>query len=316
LIDSIKVGKVVSIVKEVQVDTVYQPLKIVLIGGNGFIGNAIYKELKSFNFEIIPTSRNINSLDSDFIEFDLFNENTWKVLLHEIQPDIVICTAWETEHSTYWQKNSNFDYAKAIIKFATACFSATINHFICLGSCSEYGFSPGKCNSITTPFNPQNPYSESKVFASAELHAIANKYGKKANWIRLFQPYGLKENPLRLIPSLIMNMSQGKVININTPNDMLDFTHISDVAAAIRLIVMGNYNFSINIGTGIATSISNLTYMLSDILNFSTKKISFNNSSSQLSRSVYVDAQSDIFLGIWRPKYDLYSGLLTLITRG
>ncbi len=289
--------------------------KVALIGGNGFIGNAIYKDFKRSNVQIIPTSRNISGMGKDYIKLDLFNENTWSDLLDGYKPNIIICTAWDTEHLKYWQNSTNFDFAKAINNFTNACFSADVNHFIGLGSCSEYGYSPGKCNSQTTPLNPQDPYSEAKVMASIELESASNNYGKKANWIRLFQPYGFKEKPQRLIPSLIANMYENRLIDIKTPNDALDFIHTDDVASLIRIIALGNYKYSLNIGTGTATNISDLALLLSDILKFPSEKLGFNDSGLHQKRILYVDPESEIFLGTWRPKYSLYDGLLSLIPR-
>ena len=114
-----------------------QPPKVALIGGNGFIGSAIYKDFKNSKIQIIPTSRNLNGLGKDFIKLDVFNENTWIDLLDGYKPNIVIFTAWDTEHLEYWQKSINFDFAKAVKNFANACFNSNVSHFIGLGSCSE-----------------------------------------------------------------------------------------------------------------------------------------------------------------------------------
>ena len=150
--------------------------------------------------------------------------------------------------------------------------------------------------------------------ASIDLELISNNYGKKANWIRLFQPYGFKEKPQRLIPSLISNMREDKSIYIKTPNDTLDFIHTDDVASLIRMIGLGDYEYSVNIGTGTATSISNLALFLSDVLNFPREKIYFDNSDFQQKRSVYVDPDSDIFNDVWKPKYSLFEGLFHLLS--
>jgi nucleoside-diphosphate-sugar epimerase len=159
-----------------------------------FIGSAIYKDFKNSKIQIIPTSRNLNGLGKDFIKLDVFNENTWSDLLDGYKPNIVIFTAWGTEHLEYRQKSINFNFAKAIKNFTNACFISNVSHFIGLESCSEYGYSPGKCNSKKTPLNPQDPYSEAKVMASIELELISNNYGKKQTGYGCFNLTVSKKN--------------------------------------------------------------------------------------------------------------------------
>ena len=63
--------------------------RIAVIGGRGFIGNSIYKALKTLNSEVIYTSRNgLNrSYDKNCIKFDLFNKSSWDTLLNEFKPN-------------------------------------------------------------------------------------------------------------------------------------------------------------------------------------------------------------------------------------
>jgi nucleoside-diphosphate-sugar epimerase len=282
--------------------------KIALIGANGFIGSAIYNELKTIDLEILPTSRSVFP-NNNYIKFDLFDKSTWDILLQLFKPDIVICTAWDTEHDKYWDKDTNYDYMKATIEFATACFRANVSKFIGIGTMSEYGFSPGKCNSESSTVNPQDAYSEAKVLTSESIKRIANDFGKKANWVRLFQPYGKNEKSERLIPEIIKNMKQKNPVNIKFPNHMLDFTNTVDIGNALKFIAINDFEYYINVGTGVATSIRSLCTLLAQINHYPIEKVNFKESNDINERIIFVDPQSHFLVDNWSPKFNLSNGL-------
>jgi len=285
--------------------------RIAVIGGTGFIGSGIYNALKTLNSKVVYTSRgNLNySYDKNFIKFDLFNKSSWDSLLSDFKPNVVICTAWDTEHGKYWDSDINYDYMNSTIDFANSCLNGTVDKFIGLGSMAEYGFSPGKCNSRSTPINPQDFYSESKVLTSMALNKTAYDLGKKVNWVRLFQVYGINEKKERLIPRIISNMGNHTPFTIQFPEHHLDFTYLDDVSNAIKVITTENLDFSINIGTGIATSIRNVCSTLSKITGFDASKINFLDHNGVNQRVIFVDPDYDAFHGKWKSTYNLFDGL-------
>jgi nucleoside-diphosphate-sugar epimerase len=198
---------------------------------------------------------------------------------------------------------------KATIEFATACFRANVSKFIGIGTMSEYGFSPGKCNSESSTVNPQDAYSEAKVLTSESIKRIANDFGKKANWVRLFQPYGKNEKSERLIPEIIKNMKQKNPVNIKFPNHMLDFTNTVDIGNALKFIAINDFEYYINVGTGVATSIRSLCTLLAQINHYPIEKVNFKESNDTNERIIFVDPQSHFLVDNWSPKFNLSNGL-------
>lgn len=288
-------------------------VKVLLVGANGFIGSSICLKMIESKFNVFPTSRKNLKLRGNIKILDVFDRSTWDILKNEIKPNIVICTAWETEHNLYWNKQTNFDYMDATRKFATYCFENEVEKFICVGSMSEYGFSPGKCNAQTTQVNPQDPYSEAKVLMSIALEDIAKKFGKKANWVRLFQPYGPNEKVERLIPSLIRNMSRNIPLEIRFPEHKLDFTHAEDIAQAFVKITANDYDYSINLGTGISTSVRDLAIIISEKLQYSNRNLKFCTPVHNKDRLIFVDPESKIFFNDLKPNIDIKTGLGKMI---
>jgi len=285
--------------------------RIAIIGGTGFIGTSVYNALKTVDCEVIYTSRKSLNISNtkNYLKFDLLNKLTWDTLLNEFKPNIVICTAWETEHDKYRDKSTNYDYMKYTIDFAESCLRGTVEKFIGFGSMAEYGFSPGKCNAKSTPLNPQDIYSECKVITSVKINKIAKDLGKKANWVRLFQVYGVNEKPERLIPHIISNVLAQIPFTVKFPEHQLDFTYINDVSSALKIIASDDIDFSINIGTGVATSVKELCSIISRITNCSASKIKFLNLNKTNERVIFVDPEYDVFNGKWKYDYNLFHGL-------
>lgn len=292
-------------------DTQKKSKKIAIIGATGFIGSAIYKELKAVGHDVVGTSRSTsqNKESSNYCKVDLFDKSTWDFLLSELKPDIVICTAWDTEHGKYWHKDTNTYYMQASTEFAATCLNNTVSKFIGIGTMSEYGFSPGKCNSKITQLNPQDAYSEAKVLTSVHIQKIASDLGKKANWVRLFQPYGESEKPERLIPTISRSMRQNTQVEIKYPDHILDFTNITDIADALKFIANNDIEYDINIGTGIPTSVKNLCILLAEINHYSLNRIIYSGSNNRSERNIYVDPDSDFLSNKWKHTCDLASGL-------
>lgn len=280
--------------------------RIAIIGANGFLGTAIQSVLKNSGYAITKTSRNPKlGSGEETIQLDLFNPATWENLFSIIKPDIVICTAWETTHSKYWTSELNLMYMNYTKKFAEECFNKSVVKFIGIGSMSEYGYSPGRCNSKFNDVNPQDLYSESKVIASLGVSEIASNYGKKANWLRLFQPYGLNEKMERLIPKVINLMIDGSPISINYPEHQLDFTNANDIAKAVELIIEVDFEYYVDIGTGIPTSVRKLVEKLASIAEYKLKDSNFKSIDIFNERNIYVDSQAEIFLKGWSPLRNL-----------
>lgn len=281
-----------------------------VIGGGGFIGSAIINNLRNSRL-INGTSRGKSDEErhAGLIKLDIFDSTNWIEVLQKFQPKTVICTAWETEHKKYWNKATNKAYSKAIQEFAVTCFSNKVEKFVCLGSMSEYGFSPGACKSGVTQLNPQDLYSETKIQTSIAIRELANKFGKYSLWLRLFQPYGPFENQERLLPSSIKSLINRDKILINFPSHALDFLTVQDTANAVEFILDSEAPNEVDIGSGIPTSVEQVFRILAGVLNINLENIHLDERNRDHERLIYVDPTSEIFIKGWRPTTNLYQGL-------
>jgi nucleoside-diphosphate-sugar epimerase len=141
------------------------------------------------------------------------------------------------------------------------------------------------------------------------LDKIAHELGKKVNWVRLFQVYGVNEKRQRLVPRIIVNLLNQIPFTIKFPEHHLDFTYLDDVSSAIKVIAHNDIDFSINIGTGVATSVRSLCLSISKITGYDISRIKFLDESEINERIIFVDPDYDVFNGKWKFRYNLLDGL-------
>lgn len=215
--------------------------KIAILGAQGFLGLPISIAFQAKGWEVVALSR--TESEGKFREeilVNLFDEETLKKALTIARPDVVLSTAWDTEHGKFWTNASNPNYKDATLRFAKLSFEAGVETFIGLGTLSEYGTSPGFCNAEVSPLVSNDIYSKSKIETGLELKEIGEKYGVRTHWARVFQAFGPNEKPERFIPGLIKNLSDGKPFSIRTPNYEMDWIHTSDIASAVTFMLEEN----------------------------------------------------------------------------
>jgi len=287
--------------------------KVLVVGGTGFIGEAVCNELSNSGYLVTSAARNhVYDKRWDYTYLDITNAKQRRTVLDQIKPNIVILLAWETRHKIYWEDVSNKYYKESSISFAKDCLEVGVSNLVGIGSMSEYGYNPGKCGGCISFNNAKDLYSKMKIETCDNLEQIISSYGCKGNWIRLFHPYGPGERNERLIPQIIQKMKNGYNLSILNPNHILDFTYIQDVASGIVHIISESFPFRIDVGTGVPTSVKNLVDHIGEILNYPISKVEYTGNIDD-ERIIYLDGKSEIFSKGWKPKLNLIENLRSYI---
>ena len=133
--------------------------------------------------------------------------------------------------------------------------------FVHAGSSSEYG------KNCAAPLEneicvPNSPYAVSKVAIANYLCYVGQHKNFPCINLRLYSVYGPLEDTSRLIPNLLRNAMVGKLPPFVNASTSRDFVHVDDVCEAFIMAAAemhpGIYGESINIGTGIKTTIKDL----------------------------------------------------------
>jgi dTDP-glucose 4,6-dehydratase len=287
--------------------------KIAILGASGFIGSPIADAFEASGWEVVAFCRTETGTKArQEIIADLFHEETLVRALSISKPDIVLSTAWDTEHGKFWTNESNFKYRDATLKFAELCFQNGIETFIGLGTMSEYGASPIYCNANFTELIETDVYSKSKIETGIGLKKIGNFFGQKTHWARVFQAYGPNEKSERYVPGLITNLSRGDKFSIRNPNFEMDWIHTTDIASALVFMVENQLNHFVDIGTGVGTTVRELSELICEELGLNSKLLDYSDQVPGHYKKVVVDKESQLLALGWKPAESLRSRIKSL----
>ena len=295
--------------------------KILLTGGNGFLGNHVWEELNN-DFELIRFSSK---------ELDLTNKSKTFQFFRRHSPDIVIHMAARlggigdniSNPLAYYETNLSIG-----VNVLEACKKINIEHLINVGTVCSYPKSP------SIPFKEEDLWNgipeESNRYYGLSKRAIIDycmalsQFGKiKITNLLMANLYGIgddfREKTSHVIPALIKKihiLDKTQVLNVwgdGTPSR--DFLNVKDAARVIGRITRKGYmnSFPINVGTGTETTINTLVKMI--LCHYSKDDIqvihNINKPNGQPRRVLDISRLTTLY-GI-KPTIDIEDGIVELI---
>jgi UDP-glucose 4-epimerase len=245
-------------------------MKILIVGGTGFIGYHLAKQClkKNWNVSSISTKKPIRNKFLKKVKY-LICDITKKQKLKKISKsnyDYVVNLGGHVNHT---HKKKVFDsHFKGCKNLADIFLKKKILAFVQIGSGAEYGKkkSPQKENSIC---NPDSIYGKSKLLATMYLIKLFKEEKFPVTVLRVYQAYGPQQDFNRFIPIVIKSCLKDSKFPCSKGAQFRDFTYITDVVEGIiaALESKDSKGKIINIGSGkpkkIKTIIENIKEKLS-----------------------------------------------------
>lgn len=156
--------------------------------------------------------------------------------------------------------------AVACAQLAAALGRAGCARLITAGSSSEYGSVEGPMDERQAA-RPDDPYGVAKLAGGLLAALSARCYGMESAHLRLFSVYGPGEDPRRLVPAVVDALLAGRPLDLTAGEQVRDFVYVDDVAEALLEAVHrpGLDGVTVNVGTGIQTSVRDLCTMVADL---------------------------------------------------
>lgn len=232
-------------------------MRVLLTGATGFIGQVIHKKLLTSGYEIHVISRQVSTTEH-WWQVDLFNYAQTETTIKSINADVLIHLAWDVTHGVFWTAAINSNYAEASKHLFSTFIRNGGKKIISSGTCAEYPSSSMPMQEDLIYKGDLTPYGNAKLEVCNFLKQLNQEHQFDYTWFRIFGLYGPKEHPSRFIPHLIRSIKHGEEFNIKNPAIFTDYVFVDDLADFIAACIGKDINGVINVGTGVAVSLSDL----------------------------------------------------------
>ena len=299
-----------------------EKMKVLVIGGTGFIGINLSNALLDHGYEVHSISRGDEnwkvSKISDSLKIHRSNILDVKDLtskIEEIKPDGIINAS---RFGGYGPNEDATDTYLGNIGGILNIFKAAAKMspwFIQISSSFEYGEKGGMV-SENSAAEPISDYGLSKLYSTNIFLKLCKHYGIHGIALRIFQAFGPYEDEGRLLPYILSKIVVGEDIVLKHPKVFRDFIYIDDVNNAVLKAIDKIQHFDepqvFNLGTGIETSIEEIANISSQV-SHSTIKIAstdVNDARREASmKSLVADISKAKKLLEWEPSRNIRSNL-------
>jgi nucleoside-diphosphate-sugar epimerase len=249
--------------------------KAIITGGAGFVGSAVTRELLQRGVQVtvvvrpgFDASKNqrLNNLDVQIIECELAEIGKLAATITDKTYDVWYQFAWDgLFNEPLLDYNIQINNIKYVMDALVTAKRLGCERFIGAGSISQY--------ELRTIAGQTNENDKHRVYKTAKLaceymgRSVASQQNIKFFWPIITNIYGEGEKSPRLINSMLRNLLSGKSQPLSQGEQIYDFIHISDAAAAFADIGERGREFErYVIGSGNAKPLKEFLTELRDIV--------------------------------------------------
>jgi nucleoside-diphosphate-sugar epimerase len=235
--------------------------RVLVSGAGGFVGLPLIARLARADAEVHALCRREPASAPAGVRWhrlDLSDHAAVLELMHELAPERLAHLAWCTEHGRFWRAPENLawvEHSLHLLRTFTRCGGQRL---VMLGTCAEYDWSTaaGPLHESGSPLAPATLYGVAKDALRRVAGAYAEQEGVAFAWARLFSPYGPREDPRRLVPSVIRSLLMGQSVAIGSGAQVRDFMHVEDVAGAVVALLDSSVIGAVNIASGVGFTVA------------------------------------------------------------
>lgn len=227
---------------------------ITILGSTGFVGSSLLLRLKETEKKVTGLSRPSFDL-GDTLTYSAIPEST-RILVHSAGP-----AGPEHPEDRYWKECVQATYN--LMDFINSERNK-IELIMYISSGAVYKPSSAELNEQSET-GPENLYGMTRLLSET---IISNKARCRNVHLRLFFPYGPKQQCPRLIPELVRKIKSGQTIHLNGTEGLpiLNPIYIEDLADQLVEIMYSSTEGIVNLGGEEPVSIKTLAETIGQIL--------------------------------------------------
>lgn len=293
--------------------------RVLLTGAGGFVGHHAIAPLVARGYEVhAVTSRPVASGDTvRWHEADLLDPDASSRLVAVLRPTHLLHFAWYAEPGKYSRSPENLRWLEASLALLRHFRAAGGARLVMAGTCAEYGWTQGVCSEGATPRRPATLYGICKN----ALHEVMSSYCEaerlSAAWGRIFFLYGPGEHPSRLVPSVANALLRGDDASCTHGNQVRDYLHVEDVAAAFVALLDSNVRGAVNIASGRRVALRDVVLEVARCAGAPDRRVRFGaiEATQGEAPEIVADVRRLAEEVRWSPRYDLSTGLAQAVER-
>jgi nucleoside-diphosphate-sugar epimerase len=242
--------------------------RVLITGASGFIGWHCLQPLVERGYEVIAVHRSPLQEVIDgvrWVECDLLNDTQRRALIDRFRPTHLLHLAWIVEPGKLISDVANLDWVAASLDLVRRFNECGGRRCVIGGTCYEYDWRYGYCNEQLTPRQPNTLYGAAKQGLAETLMGYFATTGLSGGWGRMFFLYGPKENPLRLVPSVVLSLLKGEQALSSHGRQVRDYMHVQDAAAGLVALLDSSARGAYNIACGQASTIASIVTALGEL---------------------------------------------------
>jgi nucleoside-diphosphate-sugar epimerase len=224
-------------------------MRTLVTGSTGFIGAACAAALRARGIEVLaPPSR----------ELDLRDERAVAAFLQEARPTHLVHSAWRHIHGDVMESADNGIWKEVSFALLRRFHEAGGLKAVCLGSCTEYEWREAICRAGITPLRPATRYGAAKHALHLALQDYAARTRLRYAWLRIFFVYGPGEHESRLCAYVAKSLLHNRPAQMTHGRQIRDYLYIGDVAEAVVLALLSEFEGATDVASGIRRSVRGL----------------------------------------------------------
>ena len=290
--------------------------RVLVTGASGFIGSHTLQPLLDRGYEVHVASFDDGRTGDASLKdvhrhpVDLLDQAATQALLESIRPSHLLHLAWIVEPGELIGSPKNLDWVVASIGLVRSFRDCGGERVVCCGSCYEYDWRYGYCNEELTPTSPDTLYGSAKNGLRQILESYAVNSNMGFGWGRVFFLYGPRENPRRLVSSVIRALLAGEEAKSSHGLQIRDYMHVQDVASGLVALLDSDHDGAVNIASGEAIRIRDIVEMIGqEVGRPDLVKIGVLPARSNDAPLVVADTTKAITGIGFSPEYDLRNGI-------
>lgn len=275
--------------------------KVLITGGNGFIGRKTAEYLKDKGYQVLhPSSQELNVLETEAF-------GSWM----NTGIEHVIHLAGKTYVPDSWENPTDFFKTNLLGTLNTIEFCRRATLPMTYVSAYIYGHPEKLPIDEKAKVCPNNPYAKSKYMSEELCEFYCQAFEMDISVLRLFNVYGTGQNNKFLIPCIIeQTLGSNENITVQDLEPRRDYVYIDDVCSAIERSVAGTKGFQLyNVGSGRSYSVKDVIQIVQEKAGTNKTVVSKQNARKNELNNVVADITAIQKAWNWYPHVSIEEGL-------